>query len=231
MKTVGLIGGMSWKSTALYYQLLNKGIQEKLGDLHSAKILLASVDFQEIETLMQNQDWQILGSIMADIAKNLERAGADFILLCTNTIHKVADQIEDAISIPFLHLADATGQTVSEQKIKTVGLLGTSVTMEEDFYKKRLEDTFKLDVLIPNNEDRNLVNRVIFQELCRGEIHSDSKHEYLRIIEELRLKGAEGVILGCTEIAMLLKPEESTIPLFDTTNIHARAAILQMLDD
>ena len=224
MKTIGLLGGMSWESTQSYYQLLNQGIKERLGGLHSAKLILYSVDFAEIEKLQHQGDWQQLGDILAETAKSVERAGADFLLICTNTMHKVADQVAGSIDIPLLHLADATAIEIKKAGLSRVGLLGTRFTMEEDFYTGRLQ-LQGLDVLIPDESDREVVHRVIYDELCLGSIKSDSRDAYRTIIKELVAKGAEGIILGCTEIAMLVKPEDATVPLFDTTAIHVQAAI------
>jgi aspartate racemase len=228
MKTVGLIGGMSWESTALYYQLLNQGVRERLGGLHSAKILLASVDFQEIEAMQQQGQWQEAGSLLAELGLGLEQAGADCILLCTNTMHKVAPRIEDVLSIPFLHLADATARVVKERGYTRVGLLGTSFTMEEDFYCGRLRSR-GLTVLVPDQERRNEVNRIIFDELCCGQVLAESAKTYLETIDALAEQGAQAVILGCTEIGMLVSPEQSSLPLVDTTRVHVEAAIELML--
>ena len=228
MKTVGLIGGMSWESTALYYQLLNQGVRERLGSLHSAKILLASVDFQEIEAMQQQDQWQEAGSLLAELGLGLEQAGADCILLCTNTMHKVAPRIEDVLSIPFLHLADATARVVKEKGYTRVGLLGTSFTMEEDFYCGRLRSQ-GLTVLVPDQERRNEVNRIIFDELCCGQVLAESAKTYLETIDALAEQGAQAVILGCTEIGMLVSPEQSSLPLVDTTRVHVEAAIELML--
>jgi aspartate racemase len=228
MKTVGLIGGMSWESTALYYQLLNQGVRERLGGLHSAKILLASVDFQEIEAMQQQRQWEQAGSLLAELGLGLEQAGADCILLCTNTMHKVAPRIEDVLSIPFLHLADATARVVKEKGYTRVGLLGTSFTMEEDFYCGRLRSQ-GLTVLVPDQERRNEVNRIIFDELCCGQVLAESAKTYLETIDALAEQGAQAVILGCTEIGMLVSPEQSSLPLVDTTRVHVGAAIELML--
>ncbi len=228
MKTVGLIGGMSWESTALYYQLLNQGIRERLGGLHSARILLASVDFQEIEAMQQQGQWQEAGMLLAELGLRLEQAGADFILLCTNTMHKVAPRIEDVLSIPFLHLADATARVVKERGYTRVGLLGTSFTMEEEFYCGRLSSQ-GLNVLVPDQERRNEVNRIIFDELCCGQVLEGSAKTYRETINALADQGAQAVILGCTEIGMLVSPEQSSLPLVDTTRVHVAAAIELML--
>ncbi len=225
MKTIGLIGGMSWESTATYYRLLNQTINQKLGKLHSAKIVMASVDFQLIEELMQKGDWQQCGRHLADEARKVEAAGADFFLLCTNTLHKVADEIQEAVSIPFLHIADATAKKIKTESIDSIGLLGTSFTMEDDFYRLRLEEIHGLNVITPPPPDRQIVHRVIFDELCRGIVKQESQREYLRIIEQLREDGAEGVIEGCTEIAMLLDNTTTALPLFDTTALHVEQAV------
>ena len=230
MKTVGLIGGMSWESTALYYQLLNQGVRERLGGLHSARILLASVDFQEIEVMQQQGQWEQAGVLLAELGLRLEQVGADCILLCTNTMHKVAPRIEDVLSIPFLHLADATARVVKERGYTRVGLLGTSFTMEEDFYCGRLTDQ-GLKVLVPDQGRRNEVNRIIFDELCCGQVLEESAKIYLAAINALAEQGAQAVILGCTEIGMLISPEQSTLPLVDTTRVHVEAAIELMLSD
>jgi len=225
MKTIGLLGGMSWESTALYYQLLNRGIQSRLGGLHSAKIAMVSVDFKEIETLQQNGDWDQAGKVLATAARQMEAAGADFLLICTNTMHKVATQISTAIEIPTLHLADATASRIRRQGMATVGLLGTKFTMEQDFYKGRLVSQHGLKVLVPPAEDREIVHRVIYEELCRGQVTAASRNEYLRIIDDLARRGARGVIEGCTEIVMLVQQEHTSTPLFDTTTIHAEEAV------
>ncbi|KAA3633110.1 MAG: aspartate/glutamate racemase family protein [Proteobacteria bacterium] len=225
MKTIGLIGGMSWESTALYYRLINEGVRDRLGRLHSARIVLYSLDFEEIESLQRADDWSRAGDVLADAARGLERAGADFILICTNTMHRVADAVTRAVSIPLLHLADATAEQIVHRGFLTVGLLGTAFTMEQDFYKARLIERFGLTVVVPDEPDRAIVHRVIYDELCRGVVSDASRREYLRIIEALRGKGAEAVIEGCTEIVMLVGQADTGMPLFDTTSIHARAAV------
>lgn len=225
MKTIGLIGGMSWESTVEYYRIINQAVNRRLGGFHSAKILMYSVDFGEIEGLMQERRWEVIGDRIAGIAKNLEEAGADFILLCTNTVHKVAERIEHTTIIPFIHIADATGEEVFRKELKKVGLLGTRYTMEEDFYKARLMEKYGLTVLIPPEEDRIIINDVIFRELCHGIIEQPSKHQFRRSIEELVARGAQGIILGCTEIPMLIKEGDCSVPLFDTTSIHALRAV------
>ena len=224
MKTLGLIGGMSWESTSLYYRLLNQQIRERCGALHSAKILLHSVDFQEIEVMQRENRWQEAGEQLAAVAASLERGGADCILLCTNTMHKVAPQIEAAVSVPFLHLADATADVIVARGEKKVGLLGTSFTMEEDFYKERLQSR-GIEVLVPDVELRVEINRIIFDELCCGKVMDDSRDVYLRAIELFCEEGAQAVILGCTEIGMLVGVEQSVLPLIDTTVVHVDAAV------
>jgi len=225
MKTIGLLGGMSWESTAHYYRAINEGVKNCLGQLHSAKIAIYSVDFAPIEKLQHEGDWAGTASILSDAARNVESAGADFLLICTNTMHKVAPEIARAINIPILHIADATAEVLLQKGISTVGLLGTAFTMEEDFYRGRLCDKHGLDVLVPGKEDRELVHRVIYRELCLGKIENDSKTKYLRIIDRLAEQGAEGIILGCTEIGMLVSQEDTRVPLFDTTAIHAAKAV------
>lgn len=225
MKTIGLLGGMSWESTLEYYRMINDGVKRKLGKLHSAQIAMYSVDFEPIEQLQHAGDWEATATILSDAAKKIEAAGADFLLICTNTMHKVAPEIEASINIPLLHIADATGEALVKNGIKTVGLLGTAFTMEEDFYKERLSQKFDLEVLIPEKHDRELVHKVIYNELCLGETKEASKKEYLRIIQSLAENGAEGVILGCTEIGMLVKQTDTEIALFDTTVIHAKKAV------
>lgn len=225
MKTIGLIGGMSWESTQGYYRAINEGIKERLGGLHSAQIAMYSVDFQPIETLQHEGDWDATAVILADAAKRVAAAGADCLLICTNTMHKVAPEVASAIDIPLLHIADATAQVLLKQNISTVGLLGTGFTMEQDFYKGRLSEQFGLQVLTPNREDRAIVHRVIYDELCLGKIEQQSKADYLRIIALLAEQGAEAVILGCTEIGLLINQNDTGVPLVDTTMIHAQAAV------
>ena len=225
MKTIGLLGGMSWESTHGYYAIINQGVQSELGGLHSAKITMVSVDFAEIETLQQKNDWESAGELLANSAKNVEAAGANCLLICTNTMHKVADAIESAITIPLLHIADATGEALVHAGIKKVGLLGTAFTMEQEFYKGRLTQNFGLDVITPNEADRAQVHRVIYEELCVGAIKPESKQVYLNIIDRLVDQGAEAIILGCTEIGLLVKQSDTSTPLFDTTEIHADKAV------
>lgn len=223
MKTVGLIGGMSWESTVTYYRLLNEAVKEALGGLHSAKCVLSSVDFAEIEDCQTQGRWEDSAEILTQAARGLERAGADFFLICTNTMHKVAPQVEAGVDIPLLHIADATADALAEQGISRVGLLGTRYTMTQDFYKKKLSDR-GFTVLIPSEEDRERINSVIFEELCLGKISGASRSNFVRIAEELADRGAQGVILGCTEIGLLLRQTDTAVPLFDTTEIHARRA-------
>lgn len=229
MKTIGLIGGMSWESTVTYYQIINEVVKEHLGGLHSAKCLLYSVDFQEIEECQACGDWERSGEILADAAVSLERAGADFIVICTNTMHKVVSRIQKAISIPVTHIADATAEELKRKNIGKVALLGTKYTMLQEFYKERLM-AHGVEVLIPDDAGVELVNRVIYEELCLGIISEASKAEFLRIILELASRGAQGVILGCTEIGLLVKQADTSVPLFDTTVIHATKAALQSIE-
>jgi len=222
MKTIGLLGGMSWESTVGYYRAINEGVKNTLGGLHSAKIAMYSVDFDPIEKLQHEGDWEETARILSKAAQSVESAGADFLLICTNTMHKVAPEIEKSIKIPLLHIADATAEVLG---IKTVGLLGTAFTMEQDFYKGRLSENYGLNVLVPGNEDRQVVHNIIYQELCLGKIESHSKTEYLRIIDSLSNQGAEAVILGCTEIGMLVNQDDTKVRLLDTTAIHAEKAV------
>lgn len=231
MKTIGLLGGMSWESTADYYRLINTLVKEQLGGLHSAKILLNSVDFAEIEHLQQQGHWDKAGELLAEAAQSIEKAGADFIVLCTNTMHLVAEDIKQRISIPFLHIADATAQALVANNVKRVGLLGTAFTMEKSFYKGRLTDTYGLEVLIPNPEARQIIHQVIFHELCLGVVTEVAKQQFLSIIQDLAQQGAEAIILGCTEIGMLVKQHDTHVPLFDTTLIHAEQAVNWALED
>lgn len=230
MKTIGLLGGMSWESTANYYRAINEEVKEKLGGLHSARIVLYSVDFEDIEKLQQQGDWVSAGEILLDAALKVQAAGADFLLICTNTMHRVAPQVEAGLDIPLLHIADATADALLVPGIRTVGLLGTAFTMEQDFYKGRLGRR-GLEVLVPDEADRVSVHQVIYQELCQGKILPESKAEFLRIIAALAQAGAEAVILGCTEIGMLVSHEDTEVPLFDTTAIHAHQAVEYALQD
>ncbi|MFQ0977652.1 aspartate/glutamate racemase family protein [Vibrio campbellii] len=230
MKTIGLIGGMSWESTAHYYQIINREVKARLGGLHSGKVCLYSVDFAEIETLQHQGRWDDTAIILAQAAKSVEAGGADFILICTNTMHKVADQIQQAVNVPLVHIADATAEKLVADGIKKVGLLGTRFTMEQDFYKQRLIDKFGVDVVVPRSDDQTIIHNIIYNELCKGEVRDDSRQHYLAIIEKLVEQGAEAVILGCTEIAMLVEPHHTDVKLYDTTEIHAKAAVEKALD-
>ena len=224
MKTIGLIGGMSWESSIEYYRIINETAKEKLGGLHSAKSLMITVDFAEIEKLQHEGRWDAAAQILIRCAHDLEHGGADFIILCTNTMHKVADQIQAGIKIPFLHIADATAEKIKSAGLQKIGLLGTRFTMEQDFYKSRLTEKYGLEVLIPNNAERELVHRVIYDELCLGVVKNDSRNNYKEIMQSLVEQGAQGIILGCTEIELLVKQEDASIPLFPTSRIHAEAA-------
>lgn len=224
MKMIGLIGGMSWESTALYYRIINEQVKQQLGGLHSALSLMYSVDFHEIEQLQAAGEWQKAGEILADAARSLEQGGADFIVLCTNTMHKVAQQITDAVSIPLLHIADATAQRIRQARVKKVGLLATAFTMEQEFYKGRLNQA-EIEVLVPDTAGRKVVHDIIYQELCLGIIREESRAHYRKIIAELVEQGAEAIILGCTEITLLVNAEDASVPLFDTTLIHAEDAV------
>ena len=225
MKTIGLIGGMSWESSAEYYRLINEEVRNRLGSTHSAKSLMWSMDFAEIETLQHEGNWQALSEKMCQAAVSLERGGADFIVICTNTMHKLAEQVQACLNIPLLHIADATAKEITSKNIKKVGLLGTEFTMKQDFYKGRLADKFGLEVFIPNDEDCQIVHRIIYQELVAGVIRDESRQQYRQIIQKLVDAGAEAIILGCTEIMLLVSPADSTVPVFDTTGIHAQAAV------
>ena len=225
MKTIGLLGGMSWESSIEYYQIINETVRAKLGGLHSAKCTMVSVDFAEIEPLQHHGKWNDATQILIAAAQSVENGGADFVVLCTNTMHKVADEVQRHIRIPILHIADATAGRIKAQGLKRVGLLGTKFTMEEDFYKGRLTQKYNLEVMIPTLEEREIVHRVIYDELCMGEIKQSSKMKYVEIIERLARAGAEGIILGCTEIGLLIKKEDSRVSLFDTARIHAVAAV------
>ena len=225
MKTIGLIGGMSWESTVTYYKIINETVKEKLGGLHSAKCILYSVDFQEIEECQANGNWEKSGEILGEAAYNLEKAGADFIVICTNTMHKVVNQIKEKISIPILHIAEMTAEKILEKGLKNIALLGTKYTMEQDFYKSKLIEK-GINVIIPDKNDIEIINKVIYDELCLGTINSNSKKKFLEIVDKLRSKGAEGIILGCTEIGLLIKNEDTDVPLFDTAVIHAEEAAI-----
>lgn len=229
MKTIGLIGGMSWESSLEYYRIINEEVKAKLGGLHSAKCILYSVDFEEIERCQAEGDWESSGKLLGDAALSLEKAGAEMILICTNTMHKVIGYIEEKVSLPILHIADSTAKQIQKSKISTVGLLGTKYTMEQDFYKTRIE-TNGIKVLIPSEEDRKVINKVIYEELCLGEIQQSSREYYKKVIKGLVDDGAEGIILGCTEIGLLVKPEDSKVPLFDTAVIHAIESVNMALE-
>ncbi|EPG4960601.1 TPA: aspartate/glutamate racemase [Citrobacter amalonaticus] len=229
MKTIGLLGGMSWESTIPYYRLINEGIKQQLGGLHSASLLLHSVDFHEIEACQSRGEWDKAGDILAQAAIGLQQAGAEGIVLCTNTMHNVAEAIESRCSLPFLHIADATGRVISAQGMRRVVLLGTRYTMEQDFYRGRLEQQFAIECLIPDADARATINRVIFDELCLGQFTEASRQYYVEVIEALAAQGAEGVIFGCTEIGLLVPVERSPIPVFDTAAIHAADAVTFML--
>lgn len=228
MKTIGLIGGMSWESTVTYYQILNRAVQQRLGGFHSARVLLDSVDFAEIEALQSSGDWDESARLLAGAARRLERAGADLVLICTNTMHKVAPQVQAAIGVPLLHIADATADALRAAGVDTVALLGTKYTMCQDFYKERLISA-GIRVLIPEAPDVELINRMIFNELCLGILRDGSRRAFLRVIDSLAQRGAQGVILGCTEIGLLISQADTPLPVFDTTQIHAaRAAELAL---
>ncbi|EDD5412134.1 aspartate/glutamate racemase [Salmonella enterica subsp. enterica serovar Enteritidis] len=229
MKTIGLLGGMSWESTIPYYKLINEGIKHQLGGLHSACLLLHSVDFHEIEECQRNGEWDKAGELLANAALGLQRAGAEAIVLCTNTMHKVSDVIESRCPLPFLHIADATGKAIKSQGMNRVALLGTRYTMEQDFYRKRLEQKFSLETIVPEAEERARINSVIFDELCLGECKPESRQYYLQVIGQLAEQGAQAVIFGCTEIGLLVPEEQSALPVFDTTAIHASEAVAFML--
>jgi len=225
MKTIGLIGGMSWESSAEYYRIINQTVQERLGGLHSAQCILFSFDFQEIEHLQHRGEWEQLTKLMIRAAQRLEGAGAELLAICTNTMHKMAEEVQTSVSIPLVHIADATAKAIMEKGLDEVALLGTRFTMEEDFYKKRLQEKYKLEVIIPSESDRELIDNVIYTELCCGVTKQSSREQFKAIIEKLASNGAQGIILGCTEIPLLLSQQDAEIPLFDTTRIHAQAAV------
>jgi amino-acid racemase len=229
LKTIGLIGGMSWESTVPYYRQINETIKERLGGLHSAKIVLYSVDFHDIEQLQHAGDWDAAGAVLAEAARSLEAAGSDFLVLCTNTMHKVAPTIEAAVTIPLLHIADSTAAQIKQAGHSTVGLLGTRFTMEQAFYRGRLSERHGLRVVVPNERDRDTIHRIIYEELCLGIILAESRGECRRIMESLVAQGADAIILGCTEISLLVSQQDTKVPLFDTTAIHARAAAEEAL--
>jgi aspartate racemase len=229
VKTTGLLGGMSWESTVSYYQTINRVVGKHLGGLHSAKILLYSVDFHDVEQLQHAGRWVESGELLSNAARGLQSAGADFLVLCTNTMHRVAPQVESSVSIPLLHIADATAESISSAGLTQVGLLGTRFTMEQEFYRGRLEERHGLKVVVPPERDRESVHRIIYEELCRGQILEISRSEYRRIVSDLVARGCEGVVLGCTEIGLLLQPSDAPVPLFDTAEIHAERAALYAL--
>jgi aspartate racemase len=225
MKTIGLIGGMSWESSSEYYRIINETIKEKLGGLHSAKCILYSVDFEDIANLQHQGKWEELTKLMIDFAQTLERAGADLIVICTNTMHKMAEEIQNNINIPLLHIVDVTAEKIIEKGLSKLGLLGTEFTMEEDFYKKRLKERYNLDVIIPSDNDRKIIDNIIYNELCLGVKKESSKEKFKEVIKKLISDGADGLILGCTEIPLLISQKDVEAPLFDTTTIHSKAAV------
>lgn len=229
MKTIGLIGGMSWESTVPYYRQINETVRERLGGLHSARLVLYSVDFHDIERLQHAGDWQAAGALLAGAARAVQAAGASFLVLCTNTMHNVAPAIEAAVTIPLLHIADPTAAEIKRTGHSTVGVLGTRFTMEQAFYRDRLSERHGLRVVVPGPEDRETVHRIIYQELCLGVVTAESRGAYRRILAKLAAQGAQAIILGCTEISLLVTQQDSAVPLFDTTAIHARAAALEAL--
>ncbi len=225
MKTIGLIGGMSWESSLEYYRLVNEMVKNRLGGLHSAKCIMLSVDFAEIEEYQRKDQWEQAAQVLANAGKSLEAGGADCLVLCTNTMYKVVSAIQNATHIPLLHIVDATAHKIQQARMRRVGLLGTRFTMEEDFYKQRLVDQFGLEVIVPEKAQRDMVDRVIFDELVLGEYRPESRQAYRQVIHDLVQRGAECIILGCTEIGLLIKPEDATVPMFDTTSLHAEAAV------
>lgn len=229
MKTIGLLGGMSWESTLTYYKAINEGVKKELGGLHSAKIVLYSVDFAEIEEFQDTGEWNKSGALLSEAAKGVQCAGADFLLLCTNTMHNVVSQIEENIDIPVLHIADATAEELLRNNVKKAGLLGTKFTMEQDFYKNRIREKFGIDIIIPDEEERKTVHNIIYDELCQGIMNYTSEEKILEIIKKLNENGAEAVILGCTEIPLIIGQEDTEIHLYDTTLIHADAAVKKAL--
>jgi aspartate racemase len=229
MKTIGLIGGMSWESSLHYYRLINEGIKQRLGGLHSAELLMYSVDFAPIEQLQHAGDWDAAADVLIDAARRLEAGGADFFLIGTNTMHRVADQVSSAVDIPLLHIADATAEVLRLDQVKRIGLLGTAFTMELDFYKDRIRKQHQIEVVIPELHDRQMVHDIIYQELCLGQIDDESREVYLAIIDRMRAENIEGMILGCTEIGMLIEPEHTDLKLYDTTAIHAQMAVERAL--
>ncbi|MBB6497574.1 aspartate/glutamate racemase family protein [Methanococcus maripaludis] len=231
MKTIGLIGGLSWESTLEYYRTINQSIRDKLGAPHSAKCILYSVDFAEFDKLSHDEEWDIIAEKLTDIAKTLEKAGAEGILICTNTMHTVADSVSENINIPLVHIVDAVAEDIKQKNIKKVGLLGTKFTMEQEFYSGRLKEKHGIDVIIPSDEERDVIHNVIYKELVSGIIKDESRQKYLKIIDNLVENGAEGIILGCTEIPLLIKQEHCSTVIFDTSKIHAEAAVNFALKD
>jgi len=225
MKTIGIIGGMSWESSIEYYRIINEVTREKLGGLHSAKSVMVSVDFAPVEEMQKNVQWDKATDVMVNTANQVASGGADFIVIATNTMHKMYEAVQHAVNIPILHIADATAFRIKERKIHTIGLLGTIFTMEMDFYKGRLADKFNLNVIVPEKKDRMIINQIIYQELVLGEIKQESRNEFIRVMETLVKKGAEGIILGCTEISLLVGVNDTSVPIFDTTYIHAETAV------
>ena len=230
MKTLGLIGGMSWESTVPYYRTINQTVKEQLGGLHSARLLLYSVDFAQIEKLQHAGDWDAAGAVLADAARSLKAGGAQLLVICTNTMHKVADAVETASGLPLLHIADPTGEAIRAHGFARIGLLGTRFTMEQDFYRQRLAERHGLEVLVPEADERDIVHRVIYDELCQGEIREESRAQYRGVMASLVARGAQGIILGCTEIGLLVGECDASVPLFDTAELHARAAALAAWD-
>lgn len=231
MRVIGLIGGMSWQSSAEYYRLINEGVAARLGPLHSAKSLMVTVDFAEIEAMQRAGRWDDAAQVLLDAAQRLERGGVDCLILCTNTMHKLAPQLEAATSVPFLHIADCTGERIEAAGLKRVGLLGTAFTMQEDFYTGRLAQRYGLEVIVPHPADQEIIHRIIYDELCQGRVLETSRGEYTRVMAALAASGAEGIILGCTEITLLVGQDHSPVPVFDTTNLHAGAAVAFALQD
>ena len=231
MRTIGLIGGLSWESSALYYRWINEGVRDRLGGLHSARVVLVSVDLAGFERLQHEGRWDEAGVRLGEAARSVERGGAELLLLCTNTMHRVADEIAAAVQIPMLHIADVTAAAIVERGFRRVGLLGTRFTMEEDFYRGRLTDRYGLDVLVPDEEERRIVHDVIYGELCLGQVRPESRDAYRAVMAGLVARGAEAIILGCTEITLLVGQGDATVPLFDTTMIHARAAVTAALGE
>ena len=229
MKTIGLLGGMSWESTLPYYRLINQAVQERLGGLHSARIVLYSFDFDDVERLQRAGDWDAAGMLLADAARRLVAAGAELLVLCTNTMHRVAPALEAAVAVPLLHIADPTAEAIRRAGLATVGLIGTRFTMEQDFYRDRLRG-HGLEVLTPPPADRELVHRVVYEELCRGRVLDASRADYRRVMADLVARGAQAVILGCTEISLLVGPQDASVPLFDTTRLHALTAVERALE-